>query len=167
MHWKSNSKSIINWSAFLTVVSLLVVRLSFFPAVLSGSTKLLSVVFDSVGQSLILTIAPRNMFLISLKTDILYSSALWAMFNEASGAVFLKSSHPHLTPASIFLFPLLSYFLIDYLEELPPFSLSFQGYGSKNLAFHFLSAICLLMTYSTNTILAIICRAASPVQNRL
>lgn len=107
MHRKSNPKHIINCSAFLTVVSLLVVRLSFLPAVLSGSTKLVSVVFDSAGQSLILTIAPKNTFLINLKTGILYLSALWAMFNEASGTVFLKSCQPHLTPVSIFLFPLL------------------------------------------------------------
>lgn len=121
---KSKPKYIINWSDFLTVVFLLVVRLSFLPAVLSGSTKLVSVAFDSVGQSLILTIAPRNTFLINLKTGILYSFALWAMFSEASGAVFLKSSHPHLTLASIFYFLCFpNLFLIDYLEELPPSSL--------------------------------------------
>lgn len=119
------------------------VKLSFLPVVLSYSTKLSSGCLALSGsQYLILITVPKNMFLTSLKSAVLYSSVLWAT-SEASGAFFLIILSFSFDSCHHFVY--FRYFLNCSFEQIicknlhfPEFSIRFQVLG-----FHLiLSSLC-------------------------
>lgn len=175
MPLKNKTKYIINWCAFLTVASLLMVKLSFLPAILSYSTKLASACLSFWGSQYLSLITVLN---CSLPASKLFYTNLSCGPSSMKPTV-LFPLYPViliwlLWPSLFISFAsLIGFFWADHLEEPPHSSVSCSGRSVwASISFSFPSAICLLVIYSTNTILARIymwktCRAASAVQTRL